>query len=53
MRAFARYRAILIENEDLRSEIRAMDDKINKGLNYYLKKLMLYIRKDYRRHEIK
>jgi len=39
MRAFARYRALLIENQDLRSEIRAMDDKINKVFKFLLEKI--------------
>jgi hypothetical protein len=39
MRAFARYRALLIENQDLRGEIRAMDDKINKVFKFLLDRL--------------
>ena len=39
MRAFARYRALLIENHDLRSEIKAMDDKINKVFKYLLDRI--------------
>jgi hypothetical protein len=39
MRAFAKYRALLIENQDLRSELRAMDDKINKVSKYLLKRI--------------
>jgi hypothetical protein len=39
MRAFAKYRALLIENQDLRSELRAMDDKINKIFKYLLDRI--------------
>ena len=39
MRAFAKYRAILIDNLDLRSELKAMDDKINKVFKYLLDRL--------------
>jgi hypothetical protein len=39
MRAFARYRALLIENQDLKGEIRAMDDKINKVFKFLLDRL--------------
>lgn len=39
MRAFAKYRSILIENKDLRSEIRALDDKINKVFKFLLEKI--------------
>ena len=39
MRAFARYRAFLIENQDLKSEIRAMDDKINKVFKFLLDRI--------------
>ena len=39
MRAFARYRAFLIENKDLKSEIRAMDDKINKVFKFLLDRI--------------
>jgi hypothetical protein len=39
MRAFAKYRALLIENQDLRSELRAMDDKINKVFKYLLDRI--------------
>ena len=39
MRAFAKYRALIIENQDLRSELRAMDDKINKVFKYLLDRI--------------
>ena len=39
MRAFAKYRAMLIEDKDLRSEIRALDDKINNVFKYLLDKI--------------
>jgi len=39
MRAFAKYRALLIENHDLRSELKAMDDKINKVFKYLLDRI--------------
>ena len=39
MRAFAAYRAMLIENEDMRSEIHALDEKINKVFKFLLEKI--------------
>jgi hypothetical protein len=39
MRAFAKYRALLIDNQDLRSELRALDDKINKVFKYLLDRI--------------
>jgi hypothetical protein len=39
MRAFAKYRAFLIDNQDLKSEIRAMDDKINKVFKFLLDRI--------------
>ncbi|MBI3512045.1 MAG: ORF6N domain-containing protein [Bacteroidetes bacterium] len=39
MRAFARYRAILIENRDLKKEINALDDKVNQVFKFLLKKI--------------
>ena len=39
MRAFASYRAMLIENKDLQSEIRALDGKINKVFKFLLDKI--------------
>ncbi len=34
MRAFARYRQILLENDSLRKEIRILDEKLNKASKY-------------------
>ena len=39
MRAFAKYRAMIIENQDLRSEINALDDKINQVFKFLLEKI--------------
>ena len=39
MRAFAKYRAFLIENQDLKVEIRAMDEKINKVFKFLLDRI--------------
>jgi phage regulator Rha-like protein len=39
MRAFAKYRAFLTENQDLRSEILAMDDKITQIFKFLLEKI--------------
>ena len=39
MRAFAQYRALLVESKDLRSELRALDDKINQIFKFLLGKL--------------
>lgn len=39
MRAFAHYRAILLENKDLRKEIKSLDVKLNKTFNFLLKKI--------------
>ncbi|MCK4408337.1 MAG: ORF6N domain-containing protein [Bacteroidales bacterium] len=39
MRAFAKYRAMLIENRDLKSELKALDDKINKVFKFLLNKI--------------
>lgn len=39
MRAFARYRAMLIENDDLHSEIKALDKKINQVFKFLLDKI--------------
>ena len=38
MRAFAKYRALLIESKDLRNELRALDDKINQIFKFLLGK---------------
>ena len=39
MRAFAKYRAMLINNQDLHSEIQALDNKINKVFQFLLEKI--------------
>lgn len=39
MRAFAVYRAMLIEDKSLRKEIKALDEKINKVVRYMLDKI--------------
>jgi phage-related protein len=39
MRAFAQYRILLIENKDLRKELRTLDEKINKIFKYLLEKI--------------
>jgi hypothetical protein len=39
MRAFAKYRAMLIENQDLKLELRALYDKINKVFKFLLDKI--------------
>jgi len=36
MRAFARYRGLLRENEELRKEITALDNKLNASLQFLL-----------------
>jgi len=39
MRAFAKYRALLIKNQDIGPEIRILDDKINKVFKFLLDKI--------------
>ena len=39
MRAFAVYRAMLIEDKSLRKEIKALDEKINKVFRYMLDRI--------------
>jgi len=39
MRAFARYRAILNENEQLRKEIGTLDKKLNQAIRFLLDKI--------------
>ena len=39
MRAFARYRAIIRENEEIREKIDAIDNKLNNAIQYLLEKL--------------
>jgi phosphate uptake regulator len=39
MRAFARYRAIIKESEELRKDIKNLDNKINRAFKYLLEKI--------------
>lgn len=39
MRAFSRYRALLKENDDLKKEIKKLDDKINHAFKFLLERL--------------
>ena len=39
MRAFARYRALIRENEDLRKEIQKLDKKLGEAFKFLLKKI--------------
>ena len=39
MRSFAKYRAMLIENQDLELEVKALDNKINKVFKFLLEKI--------------
>ncbi len=39
MRAFARYRALLRENGELRTEVRLLDQKLNKAFRYLLDRI--------------
>ncbi|WP_340111973.1 ORF6N domain-containing protein [Maribellus mangrovi] len=39
MRAFARYRAILTENEELKKEIQTLDNKLNQAFRFLLDKI--------------
>ena len=39
MRAFAQYRALLIESKDFRKELKALDDKINQIFRFLLEKI--------------
>jgi hypothetical protein len=39
MRAFARYRALLLESKDFRNELKALDDKINQIFRFLLEKI--------------
>lgn len=39
MRAFAQYRAILLENHELKKEIQALDGKLNQAFQYLLDKI--------------
>lgn len=39
MRAFVHYRAILLENAELKKEIKALDHKLNEAFEYLLEKI--------------
>lgn len=39
MRAFARYRAILLENKELKAEIKVLDEKLNQAFKYLLERI--------------
>jgi len=39
MRAFAQYRSLLIENKDLRKEIKSLDEKLNQIFRFLLQKI--------------
>ena len=39
MRAFANYRALLVDSKDFRRELNALDDKINQIFKFLLEKL--------------
>jgi|GEM_PF-3750660 len=39
MRAFVRYRAIILENQELKKEIQAVDQKVNQAFKYLLDKI--------------
>ncbi len=39
MRAFARYRAILLENNELRKELKSLDNKLNQAFKFLLDKI--------------
>lgn len=39
IRAFARYRALIIESKDLRKELKSLDDKINQVFKFLLQKM--------------
>ncbi len=39
MRAFARYRAILRENEELRRDIKALDEKLNEAIKFLMERI--------------
>jgi len=41
MRAFAKYRAMLIENQDLKLEFKTLDDKINKVFKFLFYKPLI------------
>jgi hypothetical protein len=39
MRAFSRYRAILRENEDLKNDIKKLDDKLTNAIQFFLERI--------------
>lgn len=39
MRAFAQYRAMLLENKELKQKIELLDEKLNRSFNYLLTKI--------------
>ena len=39
MRTFAQYRSLLLENEELRNEIRKSDQKVNQSFKFLLQKI--------------
>lgn len=39
MRAFARYRAILLENKEIRQELKDLDEKLNQAFKYLLSRI--------------
>lgn len=39
MRAFARFRALLMENSELKKERKALDEKLNQAFQYLLEKI--------------
>ena len=39
MRAFVSYRALLLENNEIKNEIRSLDEKINKIFDFLLEKI--------------
>ncbi|MCJ7446584.1 MAG: ORF6N domain-containing protein [Bacteroidales bacterium] len=53
MRAFARYRALLLENSELKNEIRNLDDKLNEVFHFLLKKIDALHQKEKERPRMK
>ena len=52
MRAFAKYRQILLENDSLKKEIKNLDDKLNKAFKYLLDRMDEMGRKNSKRKPI-
>lgn len=52
MRAFAKYRQILIENDSLKKEIKNLDEKLNKAFKYLLDRMDEMGRKNSKRKPI-